>query len=122
MQILIVDGSVLVVSRLSDMLKESNDQINISTALSYAEAEQTMSVYPPDLVLLDIQLPERNGIELLSLIKSLYPNVITMVLTNRVSNYYKSLCKTMGADHFIDKSREFEKIPTLIHSYIVDSN
>lgn len=122
MQILIVDGSVLVVSRLSDMLKESNDQINISTALSYDEAEQEMRTHPPQLVLLDIQLPERNGIALLSFIKSLYPNVITIVLTNRVSNYYKSLCNSMGADHFIDKSRDFEKIPTLIHSYIVDKN
>lgn len=122
MRVLIVDDSELVVMRLSDMLEESEVLVSISTAFSFAEAEQKMRANTPELVLLDIQLPGRNGLELLSLIKENYPSVITMMLTNRVSNYYKNLCKTMGADHFIDKSSEFEKIPAIIHSYITNTH
>jgi len=118
MQILIVDDSELVVERLSDMLKESSMPVHIATANSYAAAQKKMKQYHPELVLLDIQLPGKNGIELLSLIKAEYPHVFTIMLTNRVSRYYKILCKSMGANHFIDKSSEFEKIPSLIQTYI----
>lgn len=120
-QILIVDDSELVVSRLSDMLKESSILVNILTAYSYTEAQEKMKQHQPSLVLLDIQLPGKNGIELLSLIKAEYPKVITIMLTNRVSTYYKNLCEAMGANHFIDKSSEFETIPNIIEHYIINT-
>ena len=64
--------------------------------------------------MLDIQLPGKNGIELLSFVKSRYPQIKIIIVTNRASDYYRDLCNEMGANSFIDKSTEFEKIPELI--------
>ena len=39
------------------------------------------------------------------------------MVTNKVSEYYKDMCMQKGADHFIDKSKEFENIPTILNKY-----
>ncbi len=51
---------------------------------AFATAETAMKAIeksPPDLVLLDIGLPGMNGIEALSKIKSLYPNILVIMIT-----------------------------------------
>jgi DNA-binding NarL/FixJ family response regulator len=116
-KILIVDDSALVVDRLFENLHEMKCVDKLFSAHSYAEAVNQIKLQPPQFILLDIQLPGKNGIELLSYIKQNYPNIITIMLTNMVSDYYKDLCNNIGADYFIDKSSEFEKIPGIIETY-----
>ena len=51
-------------------------------AFSSAEAAiDVMKDNPPDLVLLDIGLPGMNGIEALGMIKSLYPDILIIMIT-----------------------------------------
>lgn len=116
-KILIVDDSALVVDRLFENLHEMKCVDKLFSAHSYPEAVNQIIQQPPHFVLLDIQLPGKNGIELLSFIKQNYPNIVTIMLTNMVSDYYKDLCNNIGADYFIDKSSEFEKIPGIIETY-----
>jgi DNA-binding NarL/FixJ family response regulator len=122
LKILIVDDAALVVSRLFEILSELDCIEMLYKANSYNQATEAIKKNLPDLVLLDIQLPGKNGIELLRFIKKNYPDIITVMLTNRVSDYYKELCESMGANHFIDKSSEFEKIPSIIESYMPEKN
>lgn len=118
MKILVVDDSELVLQRLLERLGELDFIDRIFKANSYNEAIELVHKHKPHIVLLDIQMPEKNGLELLSFIKQNYPDIITIMLTNRVSDYYKDLCKSIGANDFIDKSSEFEKIPGIIESYM----
>ena len=60
-------------------------------------------------------MPGKNGIDLLKFLKENYPAIKTIVVTNNVSSNYQLLCQSMGADHFIDKSAEFEIIPEIIN-------
>ncbi len=119
-KILIVDDAALVVERLSDMLNEMGCIDFIFKANAYNAAVDIIKKQEPHFVLLDIQLIGRNGIELLGFIKQNYPNIVSIMLTNRVSDYYKEMCENMGASFFIDKSSEFEKIPGIIESYITE--
>lgn len=116
-KILIVDDSTLVVDRLFEILHEMECVDKLFSAHSYTEAVNEIKHEPPHFVLLDIQLPGKNGIELLSFIKQNYPGIVTLMLTNLVSDYYKDLCNNIGANYFIDKSSEFEKIPGIIENY-----
>jgi DNA-binding NarL/FixJ family response regulator len=116
--ILVVDDTDLIVQRLFEILTEMECVAGLYKANCYEEAEQLLALNHPCLVLLDIQLPGKNGIELLGFIKKEYPHIIVIMLTNKVSYYYKELCESMGCDHFVDKSREFEKIPAIIESFI----
>ena len=63
-----------------------------------------------DTIILDIRLPKRNGIEMLKEVKVLYPKIRVIMLTNYDYDLYRQQCKRLGADHFLNKTLEFEKI------------
>ena len=118
MHALIVDSAEVVATRLHDLLDEMNCFHNISVADNYTEAVAQIDDHTPDVILLDIQLPDNSGIELLKLIKQKYPGLKVIVLTNKSSETYRNLCEQIGSDHFIDKSTSFENITSIIRSYV----
>lgn len=115
-KVLIVDDSNIVVERLSDIISEMPSTAPVLISNSFNEAVELIKVELPDVILLDIQLPGKNGIELLGFVKSNYPQVKIIIVTNRVSAYYRNLCREMGANSFLDKSTEFERIPEIIET------
>ena len=114
LSVLIVDDSAIIYQRLELLLKEVERVQNILYAGSFRNAEQILKQGGVDIVLLDIQLPDKNGIELLKAIKKEYPSIKVIVITNLVDDHYRKLCKKLKADHFIDKSKDFRLIPGLI--------
>lgn len=120
-QLLIVDDSNVIVSRLKGLLQGLPGLPPIVEAHSYAETLQQLTTTPPDIVLLDINLPDRNGIELLRHIRRHHPAVIVIMISNQGGMFYRDLCLRLGAAHYVDKSTEFELIPTLISSYLADN-
>ncbi|MFZ1530240.1 MAG: response regulator transcription factor [Ferruginibacter sp.] len=118
MHALIIDSAEVVATRLHDLLDEMNCFQNISFADNYNEAVAQIDDNTPDVVLLDIQLPDNSGIELLKLIKQKHPCLKVIVLTNKSSETYRNICEQIGSDHFIDKSTSFENITSIIRSYL----
>lgn len=114
--VLVVDDYALIVDRLVAILKELEEVEVILSATSYADAIPILEKQRPDIVLLDIHLPGRSGIDLLRLIKKEYPCVKVIMATNEQNPTYRALCRQIGAEHFIDKSNDFEMIPNLIAS------
>jgi len=114
--LLIVDDSALIIERLIDMLRDSPVIKNIITAGNHQEAVRELEANKIDIVLLDIQLQGKNGIELLEFIVDRDPGIKIVMLTNLVSNYYKKLCVKKGASHFIDKSKDFELVPQIVNA------
>ena len=66
--LLIVDNSSLIIERLINILSEVKTIKKILAATNYAEAVNMLGENKTDIVLLDIQLPGKNGIELLKFI------------------------------------------------------
>ncbi len=114
--LLIIDSSYFIIERLIGMLKDVQNIKNIFTSTDYNSALDVLNKENPDVVLLDIQLPEKNGIDLLKHIMYHFPQIKVIVLSNLVSKYYQKLCKAEGAFYFIDKSKDFDKIPEVILS------
>lgn len=112
--LLIVDNSLLIVERLLGILKEVKIIQKIFTAVDYTEAVEILNEHKTDIVLLDIHLPGKNGIELLKFIVKNYPETKVIMLSNLVSEYYQRLCRKTGAAGFIDKSKDFDLIPGAI--------
>ena len=116
LRILIVDDTEIVLERLFEMIAELGSVDSVLKSNSYNQTVELIKKEAPDVILVDLQLPGKNGIELLKFVKKNYPAVKTIIVTNSASNYYKQLCKALGADYFIDKSTEFERIPGIIES------
>ena len=116
--VLIVDNSIFIIERLLIILKEVKVIEKIVTATNYEEAVNILEEMKMDIVLLDIQLPGKNGIELLKYIVKNFPAVNIIILSNLVSEYYQKLCLDLGANCFIDKSKDFASIPDVIFSIL----
>ena len=114
--LLIIDSSFFIIERLVDMLRDAKTVGKVFTATDYNTALEVLKNEKTDIVLLDIQLPEKNGINLLKHIVHHFPETKVIVLSNLVSDYYQKLCKAEGAFYFIDKSKDFDKIPEVILS------
>lgn len=115
--ILVVDDYDLIVDRLTALLRELNGVGDVHVAYSYAESVKVLGQERLDVVLLDIHLPDRSGIELLDFIKLYHPSVRVIMISNQDNPHYQVLCLEKGADYFIDKSNDFELLPGLISSF-----
>lgn len=111
LKMLIVDDSPLVAPRIRSLLDNLEHDITIGEAINAEEALGLMQEVVPDVVLLDLNLEGKSGVELLREIKNGYPSVIVMVFTNHAEPYYRDICKALGADYFFDKSSEFDLLP-----------
>jgi DNA-binding NarL/FixJ family response regulator len=99
------------------MIREVSCVSDIFIVHDSNSALKTLEDIHPDMVLLDIHLPDKSGIEILEHIVKNYPHIKVIMVTNKASQYYRGLCMNMGAHYFIDKSKEFEMIPSIIETY-----
>jgi len=113
MKVFVVEDSVLMRDRLAAMLAEQLPGVEIvGQADSPALAIESIRSLRPDVVILDLRLPNGSGLDVLRAIKEegLGPGVI--VLTNYPYRQYREKCAAAGADFFLDKSNEFDRVPS----------
>lgn len=109
-QVLIVDDSEQIRERIVALLTESAQIRIVGQAGNGTDALLAIQRLKPDTVVLDIRLPGRSGIELLKEIRARYPEMKVIMLTNFDYAQYRQQCRQLGADHFLNKTLEFEKI------------
>lgn len=114
----IVDDSPLIIERLLSMLEGLLSPELIGYAGSYGEALSLIDISPPDILLLDVHLPDKSGVELLRVVRKRYPETIVIMISNQSDESYRSVCTSLGAFRFLDKSSEFEQIADIISSLL----
>ena len=112
--ILIVDDNKCFVDRIVGMLDELNNISYINVASDYEQARRLLEEERPDLVLLDINLPGKSGIELLRRIKESGWRCEVIMITNHADEYYRQQCISLGVKHFLDKSNDFGMVPEIV--------
>jgi len=104
MRLLIVDNSDLFQNWLRNAIAELNKTIIIAQARSYKEGLALFPAFRPDMVILDIALPDGSGINLLRIIKKEKPSANVIIFTNFPGSEFRKCCMESGADHFFDKT------------------
>ena len=112
---MIVDDNEDFIQRMTGMLDEMDTVDQIQFARNYDEACELMSTDSPDLILLDIALPGKNGISLLKKIRQSTWKGDVIMLSNHSGDFYRERCKRLGALYFLDKTAEFDMVPKIIH-------
>lgn len=114
MKIFIVEDSALLRERLGELVAEIKGVEMVGSANDVQMALDVISIFKPDVVILDIRLPNGSGIEVLQKLKSqpLSPRVI--MFTAFPYPQYRQKCLQAGADYFFDKTTEFDHIPPVI--------
>lgn len=116
--ILIVDDNMNFVDRMIRLLESTGRIGYFSVANNYDEARRLLASEEPDVVLLDINLPGKNGIDLLKLITLHSKKIEVIMITNHADDYYKQQCRELGAKYFLDKSNDFELVPGILQQLV----
>lgn len=117
LHVLLIDDTVLILQRLKSLLSEVKQVSRMETVTSAEEALVLLDGYQPDILVLDINMPGMSGIEMLRRLnfKNRVKPVVIM-LTNNTFAGYRDECMRLGADYFLDKSRDFLMIPSILES------
>lgn len=117
LKILLVDDSEFILQRVQHLLHGMDNVKEVRTATSAEEAEKWIETYNPSLVFLDINLPGKNGLQMLKDIrKKTSIDPIVVILTNNTLSGYRMECMQAGADYFLDKAKDFANIPDIINT------
>ncbi len=112
MKILIADSSIFILDRLENLLLETFSNAAVLRAGSYKDAMMLFKEQLPGIVLLDVSLPR--SLSLLGEIKKRQSKTCVIVLSIQIDLKIHEKYSLRGADFFLDKYYEFEKIPGII--------
>ena len=101
-RILVVDDDIVFVKLLQRFLSEDYE---VSTALSGVQATHMIKTSEPDLLLLDIEMPGKDGFATLDYIKNLQleRKLHVIFITGRTDRDTLKRCAAAGASGYIEK-------------------
>jgi two-component system, NtrC family, response regulator AtoC len=119
MQILIIDNSVQIIERFQQFFTETDTVVKCFGAVSYKDGIRSFNTIKPDMVLLDMNLPDKTSYRLLSELKKSDYKTCLIALSIHIDSYTQQQCSLSGADYFFDKYFAYEKIPGVINSLTI---
>ena len=125
-RILIVDDEASLRTALFRALDRKGYQV--VTSATYKEAETVgQTDKPVDLALVDLRLPDGDGIELMEKLRTFHPNIQVIILTGHASVETAVEATRKGAFHFVTKPCNLDEIMTLVeralsHSQLTKEN
>lgn len=113
-RVLIVDDSDVIRARLQSLVRELHRNVSLSMASDVRQAMQSLQSHLPDMVILDLCLPDGSGLDVLEEIKARFPGIAVAILSHHADAPYRARCNELGADYFLDKAAEFEAIGDIL--------
>ena len=114
LRILLVDDSRFFRDSAATALSTFEGVEIVAKVASAAEAFEKLKGHPADLVLMDISMPDMNGIEATFHIKALPGAPRVMLVTSHDGDAYRAAGKAAGADGYVVKERLLEAMSTVI--------
>lgn len=119
MNIFVVEDAPEIRKRLIAMVRRIAGINVIGEADSVNAAIDGVLGGATDTLLLDLQLKDGMGLDVLTRVKQVRPALHVIVLTNFATEQYRQASLSAGADFCLDKSREFGLVPGILLNWIV---
>lgn len=116
-KVLIVDDSSFLRNSLKKILEDSGYEV-IGMAENGLEAISKYKELKPDLITLDIIMPQMNGMESLKLLRSVDPNVCVIMVSSMSSEQSVLDCVEAGAKNYILKPFEEKRVIEVIQKVL----
>jgi DNA-binding NarL/FixJ family response regulator len=109
-RILLVDDHPLVREALVQRIQHEPDMTVCAEASTAAEALEAIGKHKPDLAIVDISLPGRDGIDLIKEIHTQFPKVLVLVLSFHDESLYADRALRAGAKGYVTKHEPPENL------------
>ena len=118
-RILVVDDQPRARQSLKTLLATCPQVKEVREAALAREAVRLIQESQPDVVLMDVQMPEMNGLQATRLVKAQWPQVKVIILTLYAE--YAAEARAAGADAFICKGEPAGKLLTTLITVATDN-
>ena len=115
LRVLLVEDSKVLTERLTEAIRQIPQVELIGTADTEATAVASAKRDSVDVIILDLHLKQGTGFGVMRAlaVAQLKPRII--VLTNYDLPEYKNAAMALGATHFLDKARDYGRLPEVLH-------
>ena len=110
LRVLLVEDHVVVRSALRVLLERTGDMEAIDEAGTSADALERVRARPPDVAVIDIKLPDRNGVDLCRSIRVVSPNTRLLLLSAIQDEETLLSAMVEGADGYLNKTTSPEEL------------
>lgn len=114
MKVFLVEDSAAVCERLAEMIEASGAHDVVGHAGTYEDAVAGIEATCPDVGIFDIKLERGNGIDVLAAVRRTLPQLVGIVMSNYVTPQHAKASAVAGAQYFLDKSADFERITEIL--------
>jgi DNA-binding NarL/FixJ family response regulator len=115
LRVLLVEDSKVLTERLTEAIRQIADVELVGTADSEAGALAAIKSDPVDVIILDLHLKQGTGFGVMRALAAAHQKPRIIVLTNYDLPEYKNAAIALGATHFLDKARDYGRLPEVLH-------
>jgi len=115
LRVLLVEDSKVLTERLTEAIKQIADVELVGTADTEAAAVAAVKKDTVDVIILDLHLKQGTGFGVMRALAATQLKPRIVVLTNYDLPEYKNAAIALGASHFLDKARDYGRLPEILH-------
>lgn len=119
-RLLVVDDSAATLKGLCDFVQDQKEFELAGTARGGREALELVARLQPDVVLLDMGMPELNGLECARAIRERFPRVVVIHLSGHDSPVWREASDEAGAHGFVSKARVYQDLHNEICRHLLE--
>lgn len=112
-RVFLADDSDLIRTRVAMLLGENAMEVVGEGATPQACIDGILASHP-EVVVLDVQLEGGTGLQVLRAVRQAAPDIAFVVFSNNAATAYRKRYLGEGAASFLDKSSDFEQLPTAV--------
>jgi DNA-binding NarL/FixJ family response regulator len=118
MYILIADDHANVRRGLREIVADSFAGARFSEAANSEEVMTQLAISQYGILLLDINMPGRSGLDVLQDVKHTYPQMPVIMVSVQPENQYASRCLRAGASAYVNKNSASEELAPAIRKIL----
>ncbi|PJI10312.1 MULTISPECIES: response regulator transcription factor [Clostridium] len=117
-KVLIADDQELIRQSLKIVLSANKDIEVVGTVCNGNEVVESVRKYKTDVILMDVRMPEMDGVQCTKIIKESYPNIKIIVLTTFDDDEYIFNALKYGASGYLLKGVSMDELIKAIHTVV----
>lgn len=117
-RVVVVDDHAIFIQGLSLLIDAQNDFTVIGSAANSADAQTLIAQKKPDIAIIDLNLGEEDGLDLIKILANNYPNIKLLVLSMLQERYYAERSFAAGARGYVMKDAAADTLISAMRTII----